>query len=69
MEQKTVMVPNVSCDHCVRAIKNELVELEGVKRVEGNPDTKMISVEWEDPATWQQIADTMTEIEYAPAES
>ena len=42
MEKKTFSIPNISCGHCVMSIKNELGELEGVKSVEGNPESKSI---------------------------
>ena len=66
MESKTFKVPNIGCDHCVHTIKTELGELEGVQSVEGAVDTKIVTVKWNAPATWQQIADTLTEIEYPP---
>ena len=34
METKIFSIPNISCGHCVMSIKNELGELDGVKRVE-----------------------------------
>ena len=49
-------------------IKNELQDLAGVKRVEGDPETKTITVEWEAPAGQQKILDLLKEINY-PADS
>lgn len=69
MERKTFQVPNIGCDGCVRTIKNELTELPGVQQVEGQVDSKTVTVEWQAPATWQQIVETLKEIEYAPAEA
>ena len=66
MESKTFKVPNIGCDHCVHTIKTELGALDGVQSVEGAVDTKIVTVKWADPATWQKIADTLTEIDYAP---
>ena len=51
---------------CVKTIKNELTAIAGVQKVEGVVDTKTVTVEWVEPANWQQIVDTLTEIEYAP---
>jgi len=31
MEKQTFSIPNISCGHCVMSIKNELIELKGVK--------------------------------------
>ncbi len=62
MEKQTFSVPNISCGHCVMSIKNELAELKGVKTVEGDPESKNITVEWEDPATVETIKDKLAEI-------
>ena len=67
MEKKTFTVPNISCGHCVMAIKNELSELDGVKSVAGNPDAKSIDVEWDAPITEDKIIETLKEINYPAA--
>jgi copper ion binding protein len=67
MEKKTFSIPNISCGHCVMAIKNELGELEGVRSVEGNPEAKSIDVEWDAPITEDKIIDTLKEINYPAA--
>ena len=67
MEKKTFSVPNISCGHCVMAIKNELSELEGVKSVDGNPEAKSIDVEWDAPITVDKILATLKEINYPAA--
>ena len=45
-------------------IKNELSELAGVKSVEGDPENRIITVEWEEPATLEDIEDTLEDISY-----
>jgi len=67
MEKQTLTVPNISCGHCVMAIKNELSELEGVRQVEGSPEDKSISIEWESPATLDRIKNTLKEMNYPAA--
>ncbi len=67
MERKTVQVPNIGCDGCVRTIKNEVSQISGVKVVDAKVDGKQVTVEWEAPATWQEIESLMKEIDYAPA--
>lgn len=69
MDRKTFEVPNIGCDGCVRTIKNEIGSIAGVKRVEGEVATRIVTVEWDDPATWQQIVTALKEIDYAPAEA
>ena len=66
MESKTFVVPNISCSHCVHTIESEVGELPGVKAVKADEKTKNVTVEWGDPATWQKIATTLTEIDYPP---
>jgi copper chaperone len=67
MQNKTFEVPNISCGHCVMTIKNELGELDGVSKVEASQETRMVTVEWSDPATWDKIHDLLVEINYPPA--
>ncbi len=69
MQSKTFSVPNISCGHCVMTIKNEVSELAGVSRVEADQQTKVVRVEWDAPATWDQIKARLIEINYPPAEA
>lgn len=69
MEAKTVRVPNVGCNGCVNTIKSEVGKLTGVVKVEGDPDTQMITIQWDNPADWAIIRGKMTEIDYAPEEA
>lgn len=68
MEARTLNVPNVSSGHCIRIIKRELNELEGVSKVIGDPDKRQVTVEWEFPTTLDQIKAALKEINYPPAE-
>jgi copper chaperone len=67
MASKTFEVPNISCGHCVMTIKNEVGDLAGVTRVDAAKDTRMVTVEWNDPATWEKIESLLVEINYPPA--
>jgi copper chaperone CopZ len=69
VESKTVKVPNIGCDGCVKAIQGEVSEINGVVSVEGDPNTQVVVVQWESPADWATIREKMTEIEYAPADA
>lgn len=69
MTTKTFEVPNIGCNGCVNTIKNELSELAGVKSVDGVVETRMVTVQYDEPTTWDKIVDVLTEIEYAPAQS
>ena len=59
--------PNISCMHCVHTIKTEVSQLPGVKKVDAAPDTKLVTVVFEAPATQAQIESTMAEIGYPVA--
>lgn len=67
MEKKRYSIPKISCGHCVMAIKNELSEMPGIRRVEGNPQAKTIEVEWDAPATEEGIRAALNEINYPAA--
>lgn len=68
MDTKKLSIPNISCGHCVMNIKRELSDLEGVKKVEGDPGKKEVTVSFEPPATIEKIKATLKEIEYPAAE-
>jgi len=67
MEKTKLSIPNISCGHCVMAIKRELREIAGVFNVEGDPQKKEITVDWNQPATLEKIRATLKEINYPAA--
>ena len=67
MGKKTFSIPNISCGHCVNAIKTELTELDGVSAVEGDIEGKSVDVEWDIPATEDIIKNKLAEINYPAA--
>ena len=67
MQKQIFSVPNISCGHCVMSIKNELGELEGIKKVEGDPNAKTITVEFDAPADVDRIKNVLKEINYPAA--
>ncbi|MEA3231747.1 MAG: heavy-metal-associated domain-containing protein [Thermodesulfobacteriota bacterium] len=68
MNEDTFSIPNISCGHCTSAIQNELTDLEGVTRVDGQIEAKTVTVQWDTPATREQILDSLKEINY-PADA
>jgi len=68
MEKKTIPIPNISCGHCVAAIRSELNELDGVDFVAGSPEDRTITIEWSAPATFETIQDRLKEINYPARE-
>jgi copper chaperone len=67
METKTFAVPNIGCDGCVRTIKTEIGEIAGVKQVDADENTKIVTVKWDNPASWMAIENKLVEIDYPPA--
>jgi copper chaperone len=67
MSTKTFKVPNISCGHCVMTIEREVGELQGVTSVKAEQDSKIVTVNWnEPPATWDGIRALLEEINYPP---
>ena len=64
MNKETFSIPNISCGHCVNAVKTELEELAGVNSVTGDPESKAVTVAFDAPATLKKIRDTLAEINY-----
>lgn len=68
MSEAKFYIPNISCGHCVHSIKMELGDLPGVSKVEASESTKEVLVEFEPPASSEQIVSFLQGINYAPAE-
>ncbi len=66
MTSKTFVVPNISCGHCTHTVEMEVGDLAGVKSVKAEQDSKRVTVEWGEPATWEQIEALLQEINYPP---
>ena len=67
MTTKTFEVPAISCGHCTHTIETEVAEIEGVQKVTADIDTKQVTVEWDDPASWDKIKELLVEIDFPPA--
>jgi copper chaperone len=69
MQTRTFTVPNIGCAACVSKIKDEIGQLGGVTQVVGDQATRIVTVQWQAPATWQLIETRLIEIDYPPATS
>lgn len=69
MESKTFKVPNMTCNGCVSTVRGELESIAGVEVLDINKVAQLVTVQWNQPASWQAIETALTEIEYAPAEA
>ena len=67
MSTKTITVPAISCGHCTHTIEMEVGDLAGVSSVSADVDSKQVTVEWGDPANWDQIEALLVEIDFPPA--
>ncbi len=68
MQTTTLNAPNISCMHCVGAIKRAVGQLEGVSTVDGDVATKDVRVTF-DPqkVNLEQIKQAMAEEGYPVA--
>lgn len=66
MTSVTYTIPNISCNHCVHTIKNEVSDLKGVKTVEADVNTKKATIIFESPATEDEIINLLNAINYPP---
>ncbi len=69
METRTVHVPAIGCNGCIRTIQSEVSQVPGVTAVKAVLPTKLVTVSWDDRTTWQTIRAKLDEIGYAPEES
>ena len=66
MEKVTFQVPAIHCGHCTHTIKMELEEMDGIKNVIADLDSKQVVVEFEAPATIENIIGMLRDINYPP---
>lgn len=67
LQEKTILIPNISCWHCAMTIQNELRQLAGVASVDVKVESREVTVRWDDPASWADIAEKLSEIGYPPS--
>ena len=60
-------IPNISCNHCVHTIKTEVGELPGVKSVEADAVSKIVTITFDLPASEAKIKSLLAEINYPVA--
>ncbi len=63
----TYSVPGIHCMHCTHTIEMEVGELDGVKSVKADLDTKNVKIDFDAPANEEKIKALLTEIEYPVA--
>ncbi len=66
MKTVTYSVPAMHCGHCKHTVQTEIAELAGVSDVTASLETGQVVINFDDPATEEQIMALMTEINYPP---
>jgi len=69
MNKVTYQIPGISCGHCVRTIEMELSEIEGVINVRADEESRTAVVEFQDPASEEQLIALLQEINYPVKEN
>lgn len=65
MPTTTLSVSGMTCEHCVRAVKQEVGEISGVTQVDielGTPST--VTVESTEPISHQDLVEAIDEVGY-----
>ena len=68
MNNRIILIPNLSCDHCVRTIETELRELKGVHSVNADLSNKSISISIDETMAWDTVVELLKEINYPSAD-
>lgn len=69
MEQAKIFAPDISCMHCIGAIKRAVGDLEGVNSVEGDPQSKTVRVSFDSSKVdLARIKQVMADEGYPPAD-
>ena len=69
MSNITLNVPDISCEHCERAITNALTPVEGVRSVSVNIPRKQVRVDYDEAhVNVEKMKDILQEEDY-PVES
>ena len=68
MQEKTIHISNISCNHCMVTIRRELEELEGVEVLGEDLKLKQLTIRWNKSKTWKDISKALSQIGYPAQE-
>jgi copper chaperone CopZ len=68
MQSVRYFIPNISCDHCTHRIITRLNQIPGIEDVEASVETKEVHVDFDTPATEEDIISALMEINYPPVQ-
>ena len=60
----TLKTPAISCGHCVHTIQSELGEMPGIRSVQADQTTRLVTINFDSPATKEEIEKMLAEIGY-----
>jgi copper chaperone CopZ len=64
MPHVTLYAPDITCDHCISTIKGAATAVEGVRFIEGNPDTRSFRLDVPSGAALDAVAAALAEEGY-----
>ncbi len=67
METRTVFFPTMACGGCAAVIRRVAESVEGVRAARASVADKLVSIDWEPPATWEAIAAALGDAGHPPA--
>ncbi len=66
MPRVTLEAPDISCDHCIASIQKAVSKLPGVRFLEGDPNTKRVTLEYDDASAQLEAIEGAMEAEGYP---
>jgi hypothetical protein len=66
MHRKTVRLTSLVADEDVRIMENELRQTTGVESVEFLPETKAVTIQWNDETSWTDLTRKLESLGYFP---
>jgi hypothetical protein len=67
MPQKVFYLPNVFDGEDATVVENALRQMNGVQKVAFHPETKLLTLQWSPPATWEEIEHKLDSLGYPVA--
>jgi copper chaperone len=64
MPRELFTLPNILGDIDLSIAENSLRQINGVQLVEIHPTTKQVTIEWDEPATWEEIQQNLDRLGY-----
>lgn len=66
MNKVTLEAPDITCDHCIASIRKAVTQLPSVQFLEGDPDKKQVTLEYDPSAVEMEAVKQAMEEEGYP---